>query len=93
MGLGEEVRTLPFPDPLLTLGARPEQLATALAELSLEVGCQLEGSCCQDALLVGREDLDTGSPYAVWNCASSVEPLRASVELSPPEIASSTASK
>jgi hypothetical protein len=29
----------------------------------------------------------------MWNCASSVEPLSASVELSPPVTAPSTASK
>ncbi len=72
----------------------------ALAELPLERRDELETLWRQDSGLVRREDGDAGGgragAHAVGadsNCSSSVEPVSASVELSPPVTAPSTASK
>jgi hypothetical protein len=64
------------------------------------VGEQLEPGRVQRAVEAGdevpcvrRQDVVARSAHAVWNCASSVEPVSASVELTPPLTACMTASK
>src|SRR5262249_24874121 len=99
--LREEVRELAREDSSLTLVARREQLLAPAAELTLELGDELERLWAEDASLVPSEDVDARGgrasahdpSFAAWNCASSVEPLSARVELVPSVIASSTASK
>ena len=73
---------------LLTLGAGREERSPLCAELSLEA--------LDDAERLLREHIDTVQHFRHGigaNCASSVEPFSASVELSPPVTASSTPSK
>ena len=96
----EEVRELARRDPLLTLRPRLEQLEAPAAELPLERLDEVERLRRQNPGLVRAVENDAraqcGGAHAVIldsNCASSVEPLSASVELSPPVIASSTESK
>jgi hypothetical protein len=60
-------------------------LAAVLAAVLIAIGLALASSC-------GRNEQQAAA-YALWNCASSVEPLSASVELSPPETACATRSK
>ncbi len=87
--LGEEVRPLAGVEPRLPLGAGREQLEPFCAEFTLEALDEAERLRRQDVLACGSEDLR----HACVNCASSVEPFSASVELSPPVTASSTLSK
>ena len=82
------------------LDAREQQLLAPPAELALERGDQLERFRREHPGGVGSVESDSRrygwgahAVLVVSNCASSVEPLSASVELSPPLIASSTASK
>ena len=100
-GLLEEVGELARRDPLLPRGAREEKLFAPPAELALERGDELDRFRREHPGLVRAVESDTRrrsrGAHAVFepasNWASSVEPLSASVELSPPETASSTASK
>ena len=93
----EEVGELASLDPLLALGTCEEQLLTPVAELTLERHDEVERLGGEDARLVGRGYDSVGrrahAMRAASNWASSVEPLSARVELSPPVTASSTASK
>ena len=93
----EEVGKLTGLDPLLPLRPSEEQLLAASRELALERDDEVERLRGEDARLVGRGDRGIGhrahATRASSNWASSVEPLSASVELSPPVTASSTASK
>ena len=93
----EEVGELARRDPLLALGSREQQLLAPPGELALERDDEVERLGREDARLVGRGDGrgrdGAHATGAASNWASSVEPLSASVELSPPVTASSTASK
>ena len=93
----EEVRELARSDPLLALRPREQELLPPTGELALQRDDEVERLRSEDARLVGCVDdgaRDGAQRYtAASNCASSVEPLSASVELSPPVTASSTASK
>jgi hypothetical protein len=93
----EEVGELAGSDALLALGAGEQELLPSAGELALERHDEVERLGCENARLVARVDGRVrGRAHAAGapsNCASSVEPLSASVELSPPVTASSTASK
>ena len=86
--------------PLLAFRTREEQLLPPVAELALERGDEVERLRREHSAFVRAVESDARShgcvAHAVGaasNCASSVEPLSASVELLPPVTASSTASK
>ena len=93
----EEVGQLPSLYLLLARGAGAEQLLAPVSELALERDDEVERLRGEDASLVGRGDGRVGrrahEAGVASNCASSVEPLSASVEDSPPVTASRTASK
>ena len=84
----EEVRPLARVEASLPLGAGGEQLEPLAAELAVEALDERERLLRQD---VSR--LEQPAHAAGANCASSVEPSSARVELSPPVTASSTPSK
>ncbi len=99
-GLLEEVGQLARRDPLLALGSSLEQLEPPATELALERVDEIERLGCQHPGLVRAVENDARAHCRCAhagsldsNCASSVDPLSANVELSPPVIASSTESK
>jgi hypothetical protein len=93
----EEVGQLARLDPLLPSRAGAQELLAPAVELAVQRDDEVERLGREDTRLVGRGDGDgLGDAHgtgAASNCASSVEPLSASVELSPPLTASRTASK
>ena len=93
----EKARELAGGNPLLTVRPREQELLSATAELPFERDDEVERLGREDARVIrcgnGRVGDGAQRYMAASNCASSVEPLSASVELSPPETAPSTASK
>ncbi len=81
----QEGRELALAQPLRALGATHEKRVALGPEAPLELR--------EERKRLGREDVVRPHATVSSNCCSSVDPLRASVEASPPETTCITSSK